>query len=211
MAGKVVLLGDSVFDNAAYVAGGPAVLDHLRAMMPAGMEPVLLALDGAVMADLPRQVDRIPRDASHLIVSVGGNDALRASSVLLGSASTVAESLALVARVRAGFGVAYRDVVARVAATGLPAAFCTIYDPRYPDPGQRAVASTALAALNDQITRAVARAGHPLIDLRLTCSDDRDFANPIEPSAEGGRKIAAVIRTVVSEHDFDRGRTTVYV
>jgi len=32
----VVLLGDSIFDNAAYAAGGPAVIDHLA---PSGAVP----------------------------------------------------------------------------------------------------------------------------------------------------------------------------
>jgi hypothetical protein len=41
--------------------------------------------------------------------------------------------------------------------------------------------STALSLLNDVITREVFR--FDLIDLRLVCSDDEDFANAIEPSA----------------------------
>jgi hypothetical protein len=32
-----------------------------------------------------------------------------------------------------------------------------------------------------------------LIDLRLVCDEDTDFANPIEPSVHGGAKIARVI------------------
>jgi hypothetical protein len=32
-----------------------------------------------------------------------------------------------------------------------------------------------------------------LIDLRLVCDSDDDFANPIEPSVRGGAKIAGAI------------------
>jgi hypothetical protein len=32
----VVLLGDSIFDNAGYVPDGLSVLAHLRALLPAG-------------------------------------------------------------------------------------------------------------------------------------------------------------------------------
>ncbi|HEX6372708.1 MAG TPA: hypothetical protein VF006_27555 [Longimicrobium sp.] len=32
----VVLLGDSIFDNASYVAGGPDVVTHLRGELPHG-------------------------------------------------------------------------------------------------------------------------------------------------------------------------------
>ncbi len=36
---------------------------------------------------------------------------------------------------------------------GLPAAVCTIYDPRYPDPVQRRVGTAALYIINDCIFR----------------------------------------------------------
>ena len=72
----VVLLGDSIFDNAAYVAGGPDVVRQLRDILPSGWRATLNALDGAVIADLPQQLQKLPSDATHLVVSVGGNDAL---------------------------------------------------------------------------------------------------------------------------------------
>ena len=46
--------------------------------------------------------------------------------------------------------------------------------------------------LNDKIRQTFAR-GLTLIDLRLICNEDADFANPIEPSARGGAKIAQAI------------------
>jgi len=72
---------------------------------------------------------------------------------------------------------------------GLPAAVCTIYDPRYPEPAQRRVGTAALCIINDCIIREAAIAGVPLIDLRAVCGDDADFANPIEPSVQGGSKM----------------------
>ena len=80
--GHVVLLGDSVFDNKAYVAGGPDVVTQLRARLPAGWRASLAAVDGAVTADVARQLGRVPHGATHLVVSVGGNDALRQEAVL---------------------------------------------------------------------------------------------------------------------------------
>ena len=75
-AGHIVLLGDSVFDNGAYISAGPDVATQLRLALPARYKVTLLARDGAVAADLPHQIARLPDDASHLVVSVGGNDAL---------------------------------------------------------------------------------------------------------------------------------------
>ena len=48
----------------------------------------------------------------------------------------------------------------------------------------------------------------PLIDLRILCNDDQDFANPIEPSCIGGMKIAKAINKVIVNHD---SATSVYV
>ena len=35
----LVLLGDSIFDNAAYVEGGPAVIDHVRLALDDSTQP----------------------------------------------------------------------------------------------------------------------------------------------------------------------------
>src|SRR5687767_239110 len=65
----VVLLGDSIFDNAAYIDGGQDVITQLRGKLPAGWRATLGAVDGSVMADIGRQLDRLPSDATHLVVS----------------------------------------------------------------------------------------------------------------------------------------------
>ena len=75
---------------------------------------------------------------------------------------------------------------------GLPTAVCTIYDtpPTAPD---QPIIRTALAVFNDVITRAAFAHRLPLIDLRLLCDDDEHYANPIEPSATGGARIAEAV------------------
>jgi hypothetical protein len=50
-----------------------------------------------------------------------------------------------------------------------------------------------------------------LIDLRAICTEVGDYANPIEPSVRGGKKIAQAIVELV-EHGFaSRGRTEVFI
>jgi hypothetical protein len=70
----------------------------------------------------------------------------------------------------------------------------TIYEPRFPEAPRRKLAATALTLLNDKITRQAFARGLTLIDLRLICDEDADFANPIEPSARGGAKIAGNLK-----------------
>ena len=192
-AGHVVLLGDSVFDNKAYVAGGPDVVTQLRARLPAGWRASLAAVDGAVTADVARQLGRVPHGATHLVVSVGGNDALRQEPVLGEPVRSVGEGLARLGAVVDRFRQDYRAMLAGILAHRLPTALCTVYDPRFPDPQRRRLAIIGLALFNDVITREAFSHGLTLIDLRLVCSEDTDFANPIEPSVAGGAKIAAGI------------------
>ena len=79
----IVLLGDSIFDNGAYVGTGePDVVGQVRGILPGGWRATLNAVDGAGMADIRGQIARLPPDASHLVVSVGGNDVLAEVSVL---------------------------------------------------------------------------------------------------------------------------------
>ena len=77
----LVLLGDSIFDNAAYTGGGPDVVSQTREALPTGWTASLLAIDGSTTDDVAEQVDRLPTDASHVVLSVGGNNALIQASV----------------------------------------------------------------------------------------------------------------------------------
>jgi hypothetical protein len=70
----IALLGDSIFDNSSYTRGEPDVVTHLRALLPAGARATLLAVDGAITRSLTEQARGIPADATHLVVSICGND-----------------------------------------------------------------------------------------------------------------------------------------
>ncbi len=51
----LVLLGDSIFDNAAYVRGGLDVLAHLRQQILFEWKATLRAVDGSVVENVRRQ------------------------------------------------------------------------------------------------------------------------------------------------------------
>ncbi|HEX2078911.1 MAG TPA: SGNH/GDSL hydrolase family protein [Longimicrobium sp.] len=193
----VVLLGDSIFDNRAYVAGGPDVLEHLRRELPEGWEATLAAIDGATTDDMYIQYARIPAGATHLVLSIGGNDALMNVDILERRASSAAEVLALLADIRDRFGVGYGEVLRELRRRDLPLTLCTIYEGSFPDARMQRLASTALTVFNDAILRTAVRAGLQVIDLRLVCCDPGDYANPIEPSVQGGAKIARAIARAV--------------
>ena len=193
----IILLGDSIFDNGVYVPGHPDVVKQLRAVLPQGWQASLLAVDGAVTRSVPAQVARLPSDATHLVVSIGGNDALGESHILGAAVRLVGEGVALLAEAQERFARNYADMLQTVLSAGLPTALCTIYDTPSTAPNQRII-RTALAVFNDIITRAAFSEGLPLIDLRLICNEDDDYANPIEPSAKGGAKMAAAISRLIT-------------
>jgi hypothetical protein len=198
----VVLLGDSIFDNARYVPGGPSVIEHLNRSLPNGWRATLLARDGAGTAEMARQFEKMPADATHLALSVGGNDALDHSGLLLHEpARSFAEVLTRLAEIQEEFRRDYRGVLERVLGFVKPTAVCTVYDSI---PGLDPVERTGLCLFNDVILREAFRAGVPVIDLRLVCTEATDYSrsSPIEPSAVGGGKIARVVARLVTGCDF---------
>jgi lysophospholipase L1-like esterase len=194
----VVLLGDSIFDNGSYVRGAPDVRAQLAHKLSGGAQVTLVAQDGALISNVAVQIREMPATATHVVISAGGNDALRASGLLDQPASSVSEALEKVWSVAEAFAQSYRSMLAAIASAKLPVAVCTIYDPPFADRRRRRIAAAALATLNDQIVRAAISTGAALIDLRLICDHDEDFANEIEPSSVGGDKIASAIQRFVS-------------
>jgi hypothetical protein len=199
----IVLLGDSIFDNASYTKGRPDVIAQVRQQLPAGGRATLLAVDGATSENVPSQLQRLPSDASHLVLSVGGNDALRNSGFLYKPAQSNDQAVAALADVSRAFEEGYRRAVAACRQLPLPLTLCTIYDGRFPDAAFQRLASTALMVYNDVIVRVGIEFGLSIIDLRYVCSAAADYANPIEPSSVGGAKIARAIVNLVSAGPTD--------
>ena len=207
--GHVVLLGDSILDNARYVPDRPAVIEQLREALPRGWQASLLAVDGHITEDVAKQLNKLPADATHLVVSAGGNDALGESSILSEPVGTIGEALNVVHEIRSRFCGSYRAMLNALSAVGKPTAVCTVYDSI---PGLSPAERSALASFNEIILREAFQAALPVIDLRLICDRESDYSHvsPIEPSAVGGAKIARVIAEAVTIHDFARQRSAIY-
>ena len=192
--GHVILLGDSIFDNGAYVSG-PDVVAQLSDELPADWRASLLAVDGAVTTSVLHQLDQIPQDATDLVLSVGGNDALAHIGLLDRRARTGGEALSWFAAATAEFAARYHSLLSRMAAARREdqrVVVCTIYNGNLGGDMQRA-ATAAISMFNDVISRAAREHGWPVIELRDLFTDGADYANPIEPSVRGGAKLARAI------------------
>ena len=207
----IVLLGDSVFDNRAYVNGGLDVIAQVRRRIPDGWKASLRAVDGSVVENVRNQALDLPDDATHLVISAGGNDAIFNAGILHQEVASSADVLNKLADIAGEFEYRYREMLQGVLSLKKPTAVCTIYYPRIPEPFAQKIAVAALATFNDVIIRWAFLTGVPLIDLRLVCDEDSDYANEIEPSERGGGKIANAIVRLVSEHNFESHRTEVFI
>jgi lysophospholipase L1-like esterase len=204
----VVLIGDSIFDNASYVPNQPCLVEQLRRTLASGWTATLAAVDGAITSDVESQLRKVPTEVTHFALSVGGNDALMASHLLREPSVTVGEAMLTIGATLDEFEQGYRQMLTAILKLRKPLVACTVYDAI---PGLELAERTALRGFNEIITRTLFAAGLPLIDLRLLCRDYGDYStvSAIEPSARGGAKIAEAIAEVVQRHDF-AGRPVVY-
>uniref|UniRef100_A0A7S4KRT0 SGNH hydrolase-type esterase domain-containing protein n=1 Tax=Paramoeba aestuarina TaxID=180227 RepID=A0A7S4KRT0_9EUKA len=210
----IVLLGDSTFDNKNYVdEGGKSVVEHLQTLAP---KATLLAKDGGLIHAINSQADGIPADASHVVVSIGGNNGLEATAVLLRECQTVEEGVILLQERMVGLEKEYREVMTALVERCKGkhhVVLCSVYKPCFEHfdvrPRQKAV-DVGVVLFADCIHRIARDLGVPVLDMRSIMDTVDCFANPIEPSAIGGGKIAKGIVDLVEKHDFDKGICIVY-
>jgi len=209
LAASIILLGDSIFDNAPYVINQQCVTDQLREITPDEVGVSLFAVDGDFVKNVKTQLERVPEQATHLFVSVGGNDALSYYRELLNDYRSSESLFEKWSQIQLDFKAEYRAMLERVRALGCHTAVCTIYDAV---PDLEEIAVTALAFFNDVILSEAIMAGLPVVDLRRVCTERDDYSHlsPIEPSFQGGAKIAKALNRVFAEHDFSHQTTRIY-
>lgn len=205
----LVLLGDSIFDNKKYVnkGRGPGVIEQLEAKLPAGWQATLRAVDGDRVADVENQLAQLPADATHLVVSIGGNNALEVQERLVGDGSG-GDVWNLLTETREEFHRQYSQMLDKLRVQcGLPTAVCTIYegDLRQFDIDREIIrrAKTGLALFNDVICREAIARGMPLVDLRLACTSSEDYELAVEPSEIAGEKIVGALLCQMKRWDVE--------
>jgi hypothetical protein len=197
MSEHLVLLGDSILDNRTYTSPEPETAECLRGMLGSGWTVDLLARDGAMMSEVPYQLERVRGRPDVTVLSVGGNDALGHIGILEEGVDAARPVLSRLADIAEDFGGRYRRVLAATRPRSRRLIACTIYEPPMFDVTTTRLLRVPLTLLNDQIVREAARAGVDVLDLRSVCTSPADFVRQIEPSAQGARRIAAAIETAV--------------
>lgn len=200
MTQKITLLGDSIIDNINYVdPPGLCVLGHLQELQP-DWHFEQRAVDGHTTIDvLQAQVSQHIDDPT--VLSIGGNDLLKRIDILTEPAQiSPLELLEELHREATAFAERHQSILKLLKS---PALICTIYNPVFSKDASLAplqdASEVAISIFNDVIQRNTKDAGHDLLELRGLFSEDSDYANPIEPSHKGGRKLADAIVTWITK------------
>lgn len=209
MPSHVVLLGDSIFDNQTYTAGAPDVVGHLRSLLPPPWQATLCAVDGSTTGDLAGQLERVSEDATHLVISLGGNDALLNLDVLEAPVTSTSEALSVFGERIGRFEKAYRAAIDGALSLQRDTTVCTIYNADL-EPNLAPLARILLMMFNDVILRVAFERRVRVIDLRFVCTEPADYSHEIEPSGVGGRKVALAIARAVGATEGRGSLSTVF-
>jgi hypothetical protein len=191
----VVLLGDSIIDNGEYVrTGEPDVARQLAMLLP-HHRVAKHAVDGAKSADVLASQIAEAESAGHIILSAGGNDALEHIDLLEEVIHTRARDvLVMLWSIREEFRRSYAALLDCLALTRQPVLVLTVYNPCFHghgfDAAYQQAAESAVSIINDVIQQEARRRSFDILELRTLFHDRADYANPIEPSAIGGAKLA---------------------
>ena len=178
----VILMGDSVLNNANYVPAGKSVYDSLKSKLS---KVINIAKDGATISDLYGQLDKIPVDLNntntYIFISAGGNDILNKRTEL---SSTELRRLfdsyiEFLKALRTKLG----SVKINILNLYLPA------NPRYQ------TYKTSIEQWNQLIQSSSNKVGemYNVVDLHALLTIPDDFVYDIEPSESASDKIAYLI------------------
>ncbi len=156
------------------------------------------------------RVRAIPAGVTHIAICVDGGWAIETSGLLQGSARAIREALDTLAWAADEFENMFTRLIAAAAEAGVPTIVCTLVPARYVEPSQQRVAATALAIFNDRLLRRAVAARLSVVELRLVCDEDGDFASETLLSRTGVRKVANVARSALYDISRNPGRTRVY-
>ena len=200
----LVLLGDALQN----INLGEGQIES--ALVPRPRNPWKLTVLQAPQVLRQGHVRAIPADASHIGICIDGGWAIETSGLLQGAAQSIRDALDTLAAAADEFENVFVRLIAAATETGLPTILCTLVPARYLEPSQQRVAATALAIFNDRILRRAFAARLSIVELRLVCDEDGDYASETLLSSDGVRKVANVASSALYEISREPGRTRVY-
>jgi hypothetical protein len=186
--GNIVLIGDSILNNSAYVSADQSVPDLLSKKMN-GSTIYNFAKDGSTLNDCYTQLDKISLELNNsnttIFLSCGGNNILNN----LGTRDT--KSITNLFR-------QYKDLITSIK-TRVPNASLYVLNLYYPTNGHYKSYRKTIDQWNTLLQDNASDLKYTLIPISSLLVSDEDFAYNIEPSFKGGQKIVdAISNTVIN-------------
>ena len=233
MTKKIILLGDSIIDNKSYVSSNELdVTEHLEKLFydESNIAIENHAVDGDTMYQLERDHldSNLLSDATHIVVSIGGNDLLYNISFLQTTSklSKVMGKGAMIGKwglkelnpsrnkvfeetyfeIIKPFKKQYETIVANLSNHRANLLLCTVYEGDLVDSDEFSdvnnSSKTMVSIFNDIVYRTANKYGADVLELRDIFVSSEDYANPIEPSHIGGGKLAKAIKEWIKRNDL---------
>lgn len=201
----VVLLGDSTLDNGRYLnfALGELSVERqfTKRCLEEGWHMTILAQDGSVLEDvLARQLPLIPDCATHIVISISGNDLLGLLNEMVVANFSPASVYRAIINGLAEVSERYRHLVMALKRFGCHLACCTVYQPAFNHMFFKSLASVSLGLHNSRIKQMTEDLDASVIDLANLCETKEDFANALELSTRGGAKLVENVSRFVNDH-----------
>lgn len=181
---NILLIGDSMLNNSAYVSGGQSIPDLISKDLETkpGTTVYNFAKDGSTINDCYTQLDKISTELNNsstiIFVSCGGNDILNSrGATKINVANLFAQYSELIKSIRS------RVANARLNVLNLYFPVNTHYTSYY----------DTITQWNKLIEDNASILGYKVITTNNLLVAEDDFAYDIEPSYKGGKKIARAI------------------
>ena len=178
---KVVLIGDSILNNSAYVYANQSVPDLLSKEL-VGNTVYNFAKDGSTINDCYTQLDKISTDLNNsstsIVVSCGGNNMLNSSSLKKSDMNNLFNE----------YSKLLKSIKTRV-----PNASIYVLNLYTPTNSHYLSYHTAIKQWNKLLEDNKSSLQYKIVDTNSLLVADKDFTYNIEPSERGGKKIVKAI------------------
>lgn len=174
---NIVLIGDSMLNNSAYVYQGESVADLLSKKLVGNATVYNFAKDGATITDCYSQLDKIPIDTDTTIfVSCGGNNILNNRDQSLNITNLFAE---------------YSQLIKSIKTRTNGKADLYVLNLYMPANGHYTSYKLTIDQWNKLLDDNASNLGYKVLKTNDLLVVEEDFIYGVEPSFKGGKKLAS--------------------
>lgn len=212
----IILLGDSILDNANYVKFNTisdlCVTEQFQdTIAKKNLEYKVsnLAIDGYTTDDIldNKIINKIPKNATYILLSIGGNDGLMSLNELNNPKMLLPWNfINLLLQTKNKFKIKYNTILKNINKLhpNCKIICMTIYYPIfYHSILLQIISNIGVNIMSNVIINETSKYNIPIIDIRKVFDKWQDYANSIEPGIPGGDKIVNNTLNIIDKYNFN--------